>query len=552
MTLSFILDTTIYLPVNISIAINEFKDIATIKLEWNKLIIEGEDKEEIQEIFLEFMNFVTSFWSQHFPEASLDYEDIKNIDTAKIGFFRFKKFNNETYIITNDIGNFHFLSSWNFQLFIQWKVQYLPDHDELLDKGFIKNRKYERNAIEKFRKKTRYIGMWPALHMIVITLRCNHHCKYCHAAVAPETATEFDMSIETATKVVNTILYTNSGNITIEFQWGEALLNWEVVQHVVIYAKEQWFHLKKEINFTLVTNLTLMTEDKLSWLLENGVSICTSLDGNEALHNGNRTWYKWNSFQKVTYWIERINEENAKRWLWKIGALLTTTKAILPKYKEVIDAYLKLGLDGIFLRWLNPYGFAASDLENLAYTPDEWIDFYEKSLDYIIELNRQWIYFKEYITTVYMMKIFMDFDPAYMDIRSPGWMAIWWVAYNYDGKVYASDESRMLGRMWMEDFLLTDMLDTGAETYNAMMNSDVTKVVVQSSTLDGLPWYNDHVYKPYLWVDVLHNFKQTGSLYTPLAKDQKMQIQIGLLDVIFKKLGDPETNSILMSWLDKR
>lgn len=295
-----------------------------------------------------------------------------------------------------------------------------------------------------------------------------------------------------------------------------------------------------------------MSEEKLAWLLENGVSICTSLDGNETLHNGNRTWYKWNSFEKVTYWIERINDENAKRGLWKIGALLTTTKDILPKYKEVIDAYLDLKLDGIFLRWLNPYGFAASELENLAYEPQEWIDFYEKSLDYIIELNRQWIYFKEYITTVYMMKIFMDFDPAYMDIRSPGGMAIGWVAYNFDGKVYASDESRMLGRMWIEDFLLTDMLETGEQTYNAMMTSDVTKIAVQSSTLDGLPWYNDHVYKPYLWVDILHNFKQTGSLYTPLAKDQKMQIQIGLLDVIFKKLGDPETNSILMSWLDKR
>jgi sulfatase maturation enzyme AslB (radical SAM superfamily) len=32
-----------------------------------------------------------------------------------------------------------------------------------------------------------------------------------------------------------------------------------------------------------------MSEEKLAWLLENGVSICTSLDGNEALHNGNRT-----------------------------------------------------------------------------------------------------------------------------------------------------------------------------------------------------------------------------------------------------------------------
>jgi uncharacterized protein len=54
--------------------------------------------------------------------------------------------------------------------------------------------------------------------MIIITLRCNHKCKYCHAAVAPMTALEFDMSIEIAKKVVDTIFYTNSPGLTIEFQ----------------------------------------------------------------------------------------------------------------------------------------------------------------------------------------------------------------------------------------------------------------------------------------------------------------------------------------------
>ena len=41
-----------------------------------------------------------------------------------------------------------------------------------------------------------------------------------------------------------------------------------------------------------------------------------------------------------------------------MSALLTATKKTLPQYKDIIDTYVKLGLDGIFLRWLNPYGFA--------------------------------------------------------------------------------------------------------------------------------------------------------------------------------------------------
>ena len=170
-------------------------------------------------------------------------------------------------------------------------------------------------------------------------------------------------------------------------------------------------------------------------------------------------------------------------------------------------------------------------------------------MDYIIEINKQWTYFRENITSVYLQKIFGQMDPSFMDIRSPSGIAIWGVAYNYDGKIYASDESRMLGRMWIDDFFMTDAVEEGKETYTSMINSDITKVAVQSSCLDGLPWYDDHVYKPYIGVDIIHNFKVTGNLYTPIAKDEKMKFQIAILDYIFDKLRDKEIRDIFMSWI---
>jgi len=357
------------------------------------------------------------------------------------------------------------------------------------------------------------------------------------------------MSKETAKKVVDTIFYTNSPSLTIEFQGGESLVNYEVVQYIVDYALIKASHLGKELAFSLVSNLTLMTEDKLSRLLGHWVDICTSLDGNQLVHNSNRAWFEWNSFEKVTYWMKRVDEEKQKRWMGKIGALLTVTKETLPKYKEIIDTYLWLGLEGIFLRWLNPYGFAASEMKTLAYETDDWINFYEKSLDYIIEINKSGTFFKEFITSVYLMKIMSSKDPAFMDIRSPSWIGVGWVAYNYDGKIYASDESRMLGRMWDDSFFMTDLSDNPEENYRNMINSDVAKAAVQSSTLDGLPGYNEHVYKPYLWVDIIHNYKTTGNLYNPMKKDEKVRIQVAILDYIFKKLQNEEDKKILLSWL---
>lgn len=233
----------------------------------------------------------------------------------------------------------------------------------------------------------------------------------------------------------------------------------------------------------------------------------------------------------------------------KIGALLTVTKETLPKYKEIIDTYVDLGLDGIFLRWLNPYGFAAAHIKRLAYDPEEWIDFYKKSLDYIIEVNKSGKRFVEQITQVYLMKIFNQIDPAFMDIRSPAGLVVGGIAYMYDGKIYTSDEGRMLGRMGINDFYLTTVSDNPEETYRNMINNVVTKTVIQSSTLDGLPGYNDHPYKPYIGVDVLHNFKTTGSLYAPMFRDEKMQLQISILDYIFEKLQNEENKKILLSWI---
>lgn len=482
---------------------------------------------------------------------SLSFSAIKNTQTDKIWFFRYKKFDNNKYLLTNDIWKYVFFTTWEFMNFLEWKFDELQDYNQLVEDGFIKSDDYERKMIEWVAKKNHFVWEWATLHMIIVTLRCNHKCKYCHAAVAPMTATQYDMSLETAKKVVDTIFYSRWTHLTIEFQWWEALLNYEIVQFIVDYSYDKAQQLWKTLSFSLVSNLTLLTETKLKRLLDRNVDICTSLDGNEAIHNYNRAGYDGNSFDQVTYWMQRLDEEKQKRNMWRVWALLTATKETLWNYKEIIDAYLQQGLDNIFLRWLNPYGFAASDMKTLAYNKEEWIEFYEKSLDYILQVNKNGTKFKETITAIYLMRIFNEFDPAFMDIRSPSGIAIWGVAYNYDGKIYASDESRMLWRMWIDDFLMTDMLDTAEETFKAMVKSQVTKIAVQSSCLDGLPGFNDHVYKPFLWVDIIHNFKLTGSLYNPIAKDEKTSIQVAIIDIIFKKLQNPEYKKIMLSWINK-
>ena len=478
----------------------------------------------------------------------LNINNLKKIDN-NTWFFRFKKFWDD-YLITNDIAKYSFLNKEEFSSFISWWLNSWDKYNELLEKKFIKNDNYQKDMSNAFALKNNFLWYWPSLHIIVTTLRCNHKCQYCHAAVAPMTAKEMDMTVDTAKKVVDTIFFTSNPNLTIEFQGWESLVNWDVVKYIVEYAETRALHLKKNLTFALVTNLTLMDEAKLAYLLDHNVQISTSLDWDEETHNFNRTFKEANSFEMVSYWIKRINDEYSKRWIeWKIWALLTVTKKTLSRYKEVIDTYVSLWLEGIFLRPLNPYWFAAAELEKLWYEPEEFIDFYKKSLDYIIELNNKWVLFREALSSIYLSKILTNKDPNFLDERSPCWACIWQVAYNYDWKIYSCDEWRMLWRMWDQNFLMTEVTDSWAETYKNMIESETTKIMVQASTLDGLPGYNDSVYKPYIWVCPIHSYKLTWNIIPTYAKDHKRILDYAVLDYLFSKIRIESNKKVFEKWL---
>lgn len=469
-----------------------------------------------------------------------------------LAYFRFRKEKDGKYLMTTDNGQFTMLNGEDFIILLKtWRVPLEVKYKELCEKWFIKSvTNYSDVETRNYAQRNSFLNTGPALHMIITTLRCNHKCKYCHAAVAPMTAKELDMSVETAKKVVDTIFCTTNPSVTIEFQWGESLVNWDVVTFVVEYSQKKAKIHNKQLYLTLVTNLSLMTEEKLQYLIKNKVWVCTSMDGDKETHNWQRTFKDGDSYELVNYWIKRANALYKEHWsTYKVWALLTLTKPALVHYKKIIDAYVDLWLGSVWLRWLNPYGFAAAEREKFYFDTDEFIAFFRDAMDYIIEINKKWYLLREMLSWVYLTKILTWQDPNFMDIRSPSWPAIGCLAYNYDGSVYASDESRMLARMGINDFCLTPMLDSPEETYKAIAESPVTNILIQTSTLDWLPGYNDHVYKPYIGADTLFSFTQSWNPYSIFSKDERNMMQLARIDYLFEKMGDKTIMEIFRKWI---
>ena len=481
----------------------------------------------------------------------IDYNAIEKYKPKNTNFFRFKKFSDNSYLITNDLWFYCFLNKNEFNDFIKWDLEKIESNKliELKSKFFIKIDWFEEDFSKEYILKNSYINIWPSLHIVVLTLRCNHSCRYCHANAKWENVGNKDMTIDTARKVVDTIFFTNSNFITIEFQWWEPLLNFDVLKFIVEYSKEKAVLLNKNLDLALVSNLSLMDEEKLKYLIDNNVWICTSLDWKEEVHNFNRVWTKWNSFEKVTYWIKRINQEYSNRWIdKKMSALVTTTKKTLDDPKWLIDTYLNLWLNWIFLRPLNPYWYAKSNIDNIWYNYKEFNDFYNKAIEYILQLNKNWIKFSENYTKIFLQKILNKIDPWFLDEISPCWASIWQVAYNYDWKIYTCDEWRMFAEIWDENFCIWVTEWEAKENYISMIKSKVTESMVISSTTDFLPGYYDSVYKPYIWVCPISNYNRNWNIFPNFSLDNRIKISTNILDNIFSKIENEENKKIFKNW----
>ena len=475
--------------------------------------------------------------------------ELTNINKQKTGFFRFNKLNNE-YLITNDVGDFCFLDAFQFDVFIRGYIEltYPDKYTELRKKGFIREELDFEGLAQKYASKNMFLRQGPSLHIIVVTLRCDHKCIYCQTNSQALGVKGVDMDMSTAEHVVDRIFESPNKDITIEFQGGEPLLNWKVIKFIIDYAKNKKKQKKKNLFFCLVTNLTFMTSDRLQYLLKNNVSICSSLDGPEVLHNNNRiSMGKGSSYSTTVKRIENIQKKIKKRkkYKYKINALVTITKSSLTYPKEIIDEYVGLGLEAIHLRPVNPFGLHRDVWNRVKFSPEDFFDFYRRALDYVIQLNLEGKFFFERTASVFLTKILTSRDPNFLDLRSPCGAGIGQLAYNFNGDVYTCDEGRMLSRIGDESFKLANVKEN---SYKDFINSEVTKTICIASCLDSLPQCSQCVFKPYCGVCPIYNYSTSGNIFA-VGFNEKCRIHFYILSYLFQKLREKRIEMVFTKWV---
>ncbi len=464
--------------------------------------------------------------------------------------FNFEKIGKK-YFISNDFGNWLMIGAGDFNKISNDEFSEKSKiYQSLKKEGFLRDYLDFEGLSGQLNKLMPLSHGGPSLHIMVVTLKCNHNCLYCRAISRQHDFSDTNMSYKTVQESVDMALKSPNLNITLEFQGGEALMNWPIVKKAVKYAKTKNKKANKNLIIALVSNLSLMDNEKFKFLSDEHISVCSSLDGPEFIHNKNRVYLGGNSYNLTVKWLRRFFKKAAASGGRKDSlpsALMTTTRYSLSYPEKIVDEYYNLGFGGIFLRPLSPIGYAKEVWGDIGYNPEDYLRFYEKALDYILKINEKKGKFIERTAAIILRKILKKEDPNYLDLRSPCGGSIGQMAYNYNGDIYTCDEGRMIAARGDTSFRVGNV---SRNTYRELIDCDASKLCIISSCLENQIKCFRCAFKPFCGVCPAHNYETQSSPWGNMADSDWCELQKGIFKIIVKKLQKNSYKKIFESWLE--
>ncbi|MBP3532971.1 MAG: His-Xaa-Ser system radical SAM maturase HxsB, partial [Alistipes sp.] len=448
-------------------------------------------------------------------------------------------------LLTNDLGDYMMLPRGSVQRIVDRQIQ--PNEDlykNLTASFFISEKPLPRlidTMVVRLATRKAFLDSFTALHIFVLTLRCNQNCIYCQASSKESRCEEYDMSETTLSNAIDLMFRSPSPCLTMEFQGGEPTLVPHLIRKAMEYAEAKNLYEHRKISYVICTNSVNLTDDILDLCKQYGAVISTSLDGPQFLHNRNRG--KTDSYQRVVAGIAKAREVLGDG---RISALMTTSEFSLDYPREIIDAYRENGFHSIFIRALNPYGLAKYNEDWTRYY-DRFIEFYKAALDYIISLNKAGEMFVEEFTTLILRKILTPFPIGFVDLQSPSGIINGVAVYNYDGYVYASDESRMLAEFEDYTFRLGSVTDRYEDIFYGRKAQEISRLWAT----EYIAGCADCAFQSICGADPVRNYSTQGDMYGFRPTSSFCRKHKAIIEHIFGLLDErgEELLPIFKSWI---
>ena len=178
--------------------------------------------------------------------SKVSFQPRSHYESARFAYsflpFRFIDLANQKLLV-NEVGEHLLVDSATFDTFVG---KTLPPsskaYEDLKAKHMLLDGRPDvplKMLATKYRTKRSFLSGFTRLHIFVVTLRCEHSCHYCQVSrVSPDKA-RYDMTEETAASSLDLVFRSPAPQISIEFQGGEPLLNFDLIRFVVEAANRK-------------------------------------------------------------------------------------------------------------------------------------------------------------------------------------------------------------------------------------------------------------------------------------------------------------------------
>lgn len=244
--------------------------------------------------------------------------------------------------------------------------------NEYLKYGIIvESEKKDKEALKSV--TTRFASMEKKIDVLYLILSsgCNLACRYCFIENSIyNNKCEINMPLSTVEVAVNKycdyVIKYKIPKPLIIFYGGEPLVNWKAIAKTVSIVRNK----QVNMDYSIVTNATLLDEEKIKFLVENDVEIGISIDGPKELNDKNRIYRDSDEsvYEEVTKKIKLLQKYNAK-----FGLSITVSNDFLAHKEEALNWISNYGVSDIFY---NLYHFTKKD---------DWEEYYQQACKFLLE-----------------------------------------------------------------------------------------------------------------------------------------------------------------------
>ena len=198
----------------------------------------------------------------------------------------------------------------------------IPDNEmpeeinDIIEKGYLSNVRPEKIEMQETNIIPYYLNNRLEKLTLQVTQQCNFCCSYCPYSLGDDsyyhTHNSKHMTWEVAKKAIDFFIKRTRDTSVINFGFygGEPLLQYDLIKKCIIYIKEQLEG--RNVTFTMTTNGSLLTSERIKFLIDNNVAITVSFDGPREIQNKNRKHKSDGSgtFDDVYNKLMEIKKEN--------------------------------------------------------------------------------------------------------------------------------------------------------------------------------------------------------------------------------------------------